>query len=284
MNIPSQINQAKIALRDVMQTNLSKMADDLIEKVMNKYASLNDESKSLAIDGITATGPEAYRKELLEALAVISADAIDQAKTDLKKPDDLKMIDDQNSLMFGEFENLPSEVKKRLLATANLIIQTQTSDLEKAIFFQFGHSNPSTTSAATIKEDLQESAADFVGGNAIEAGATTIASQSINEARQAFFFDKESLDEVDAFEFVNGDPVTTVCNELAGKLFLGDDEESWRYTPPLHFNCKSYIIPVLKGNLKGREITGLRPSEAAKEDIQFSEGTIADSKFNYHKC
>lgn len=283
MNIPSQINQAKVGLRDIMQTNLARIADDLIEKVMEKYASLNDESKSMAIEGIEAAGLENYRKELLEALAIISADSIDQAKTDLKKPDDIRLVDESKSLMFGEFENLPADVKKRLLATSNLIMTAQVGDLQKAIFFQFGHSNPSTEDSETIKEDLREAAADFVGGNAIEAGATTIASQTVNEARQAFFFDKESLDEVDAFMFVNGDPVTTVCNELSGKIFSGEDEESWRYTPPLHFNCKSYIVPILKGNLKGREIEGLRPSDEAKADIQFSEGKT-DSSFNYHKC
>lgn len=37
-------------------------------------------------------------------------------------------------------------------------------------------------------------------------------------------------------------------------------------------NCDSYIIPILVGSLKGREIDGLKPSNKKLEDqIQFSD-------------
>lgn len=40
-------------------------------------------------------------------------------------------------------------------------------------------------------------------------------------------------------------------------------------------NCDSYIIPILKGNLGDREITGLNPSnDKLKEQIQFSDRCV----------
>jgi NAD+--asparagine ADP-ribosyltransferase len=79
-------------------------------------------------------------------------------------------------------------------------------------------------------------------------------------------------EEIDAFEFVNGDPVSEVCQDLAGTVFDKDDPDLFRYTPPLHWNCKSYIRPILKGNLGNKTIEKLKPSsKKIEETIQFTE-------------
>lgn len=46
-----------------------------------------------------------------------------------------------------------------------------------------------------------------------------------------------------AYEFLNGDPVSTICIPRDGKVFPRSDKSN---IPPLHFNCKSYIIWLSK--------------------------------------
>ena len=46
-----------------------------------------------------------------------------------------------------------------------------------------------------------------------------------------------------AYQFLNGDPVSTICIPRDGKVFPRSDTSN---IPPLHFNCKSYIIWLSK--------------------------------------
>jgi hypothetical protein len=89
----------------------------------------------------------------------------------------------------------------------------------------------------------------------------------VNDTRTAFFFDEDTLDEIESFTFVNADPVSPICQDLAGTTFAKDDPDADRYFPPLHHNCKSYIVPNLAGAKDNPEIdeTGLKPSDPKLE-------------------
>jgi SPP1 gp7 family putative phage head morphogenesis protein len=129
-----------------------------------------------------------------------------------------------------------------------------------------------TDSLEQIQADLNDSAIGWLDGTALETGASLNASTIINSARNAFFFDDQVLEEVEAFEFVNGDPVTEICQDLNGTVFAKDDPAADRYMPPLHWNCKSYIVPILKGNLGNKEIEKLKPSNKRLDAmVQFDE-------------
>jgi len=96
----------------------------------------------------------------------------------------------------------------------------------------------------------------------------------VNNVRTEFLFEADSLEQIEAFEFVNGDPVSEICQNLAGTIFFKDDPESFQFFPPLHFNCKSYVRPLIKVP-RGKEIQKLQPStQKARDSIQFAE----------HKC
>lgn len=269
-----QISQASLALKGVMVENLSGIAEAMIDQIMGKLSRLPEAQRMKAIDAIEPKGQAAYKESLLAALAVCAFDALQEVRKEIPKAKGVKLMEekDELALQLGEFERLPASIRNKVFKQYQLLAATQLADLEKAILFQFNHSVDSTDSLDLIRKDIEDSAFEYTTGPRILAGASSMAAQVVNETRNSFFDTDEAKEEIDAFQFVNGDPVSAVCTDLAGTVFDKDDPNRFRYTPPLHFNCKSYIVPILKGNLKGREITDLRPSNQKIEDtIQFSE-------------
>lgn len=266
-----QIQQGSLALKKVMQDHLSEIGQNMIDQIMSKLNRLPESQRMKALD-VEPVGQQAYRESLLAALAVLAYDALKAVRLEVPGAKSVKLAGDEERLLLGEFEELPASIRNKIYKLYQILYTTQLGDLEKAISFQFAHSIDSTDSMALIKADLEDAAYEYTTGNRIAAGAASMSAQVINETRNSFFDTEEALEQIEAFQFVNGDPVSAVCQDLAGTIFAADDPNRFRYTPPLHFNCKSYIVPILNGNLRGREIVPFKPSTAEIEDsIQFSE-------------
>lgn len=274
--VKQDIKDATVALREIMRENLASIAGAMIAQVMTAYRNLPESQRYNAIKDVSAKGVNGYKESMLSALSVVAYDAIQKARKEVPSKQNVRLAEiDEAAIQLGEFDKLPPDMQKRIKSMLNLLIGTQISDLEKSVFFQYASSVDSTDSESIIKKDLEDSAADFIGGPSVNGGAGAYASQVINEARQAFFLDDEVAQEVEAFQFINEDPVSPICQDLAGTIFSKDDPGLNRYWPPLHFNCKSWISPILVGNLKGREIVDLKPSNTKLENsIQFSEQQI----------
>lgn len=274
--IKKDIKEATEALKVIMQENLADISSALIDQIMSKYRNLPESQRFNAIKDVQAKGINKYKEDLLSALSVIAADSITKARKEVPMAKDVRLASvDEDAILMGQFEKLPPDMQKRLKSMLNLLVGTQISDLEKSVYFQYSSSVDSTDSESQLKKDLDDAASDMIGGNIINGGASAYASQIINEARLAFFTDEDVSQEIEAFQFINEDPVSPICTNLAGTIFAKNDPGLDRYWPPLHFNCKSWISPVLVGNLKGREVTDLKPSNKKAEDaIQFSEQQI----------
>ena len=271
MNPRKEIKEAGVLLADLFAEELSPIADELIAQAMSAYRAGDKK-----LGDLKWTGEMAYRARVRDVLALVSSNAIDNARKEVPKAKNVKLTEDWPSIQFAAvsviFDRLPKEMRDFINAQCDLLVGTQLGDLERNLKFQYLDSFGTTDSELLFEEDMREVCVDYIDGNSVRSGASLLASKTINEARSAFFFDKETLEEIDAFEFVNGDPVTDVCNDLAGRVFAKNDPNMFRYTPPLHWNCKSYIVPILKGNLGRREIEPLKPSTAKLEaQIQFSE-------------
>jgi len=285
IKVKNHIKEAGASLKDLMQEHLTIISEDMIDQVRINLNKATPAQRVNAYNGVTPTGAQAYQSELLTALSIISFDAIDQARREVPKAKKVKLSDlkkygeiPEESINLSEFDLLPPGVQRALKNQARFLVGTQLADLEKNLFFQFSNSYDSTDSIDTILDDLAGQADDYMEGVAIESGAVSVAGKTINDARNAFFFDDDVLEELDGFEFWNGDPVTDICNDLydnfgPGKYLIAkDDPNLFRLTPPLHWRCKSTILPVLKGKAGDRETKPFAPSESSLEDqIQFSE-------------
>lgn len=271
--IKQSITDASKALKKIMQENLAEIAKEMIAQIMVGYRNLPESQRFNAIKDVAPKGINAYKSALKNAVSVVAYEALKDVRKEIPSKRNVRLAFDEDSLKLGEFESLPADIQKRILAQVNLLTGTQISDLEKRVYFQYTSSVDSTDSETLIQSDLSESAEDYIGGQSVNGGADATASQTINEARLAFFTDDSVEEEIEAYEFVNEDPVSQICTDLAGTVFAKDDPDLYRYWPPLHFNCKSWIRAILKGNIGNKTISDLKDSVTKKGEssIGFSE-------------
>lgn len=260
------------ALKAVMQEHLKVIGDGMVDQIISKLKNLPDAQRLNAIKDTQWKGQQAYKDALLSAMAVVAFGALKQVRKEVPKAAHVKLAEDEESWLMGEFDNLPPALRKKMKGQFDLLVRTQLEDLEKTIQFQFLNSVDSTDSLDTVADDLYGVSDDFLSSARVVAGSASTTAQVVAETRTSFFDDEEVAAQIDAFEFVNGDPVSEICQDLAGTVFSKDDPDRFRYTPPLHFNCKSYIVPILAGSLGDREIEKLQPSSKRIADtIQFAE-------------
>ena len=272
--VKTDIREATAAIKTIMQENLAAISSAMIDQIMANYRSLPPSKRLDATVGIVPSGINTYKDALKNALAVVAYDSLEKARKEVPKKKNVRLSFDDESLKLGDYKKLPPDIRKRIDNMLKNLVGTQIADIEKIVFFQFSSSVDSTDSESILQKDLQDGADDYVDGANVNGGASAAASQIINEARQAFFLDDDVQSEIEAFQFVNGDPVSAICQELAGKIFAKDDPALDRFWPPLHFNCKSFISPILVGNLGNREINEINPSDRALKAIKFAEQDI----------
>mgnify|MGYP001441311446 CR=1 FL=1 len=302
------LKDSESGVLDVMQSNLAYMADSLINNIMAKERGLSSSQKLDAVKGIRASGIDKYKKELLDVLTVIAYETLRHTKKEVPKAKFKLSEFDYESISFVEsktakklkgsavknkkietmWKKLPPKVRRRIKLQQELLVKTQLSDLEKAIYFQYATSAEQDLALKELRKQMEENAEDFIDGPSVRAGAPLTAHQTIADARSSFFADPEVDKEIEAFEFINNYPVnrTPICEELNGTIFAKDDPNKFKFTPPLHWNCRSLIVPILIGDLKGRKIKKLKIKKANDKYLQFSEKLkrfSEDHEYAYNK-
>lgn len=270
--VRQQIVDATIGLRQLMQQGLARAADGIVGQVIAKRKSLPDSKRFDAIRDNSWTGIQDYKASIINALGVIAKEALDQARKEVPTAKNVRLAD---------FDKLPPDMQARLRRLSQLLSESQMQDLEKSVYFQFIHSVDSTSDIAMLEADLMGAAEEYISGSALASGSGIIAAQTINIMRDLFFSDDNVSKEIGAYLFYNPAPETEICTELAGTVFPADQPDWERYQPPLHWNCKSTIIPILNDNVdqalsandqEGTEDLGANKSKAwFDKRIQFSE-------------
>jgi hypothetical protein len=258
--VQRQLAQGHKILKSAMQQNLQTISQDLIQQIMTKIRKLPPSERQAAVKALDIRGRGTYRSALLDLLGNMAQGALDGARSEVPKKKNVKLAGEESEgLKLGAYDNLPKKIKDKVQSQADNLVDSQIADLEKAVYFQFDHSVDSTDSDALLEKDLADSAERYMDGPSVEAAAGNTTALVVNTARNAFFFDPEVVDEIESLTFVNGDPISPICQDLAGRTFAKDDPEAQRYMPPLHHNCKSYIVPNLTAS-KEIDPEGLTPS------------------------
>jgi hypothetical protein len=258
------IENGRDELVPIMRQNLSEIGDALVGDIMRAVKKARPAERPSARRGISAGGGTAYKSALSAALGSIATRAIKGARAEVPKKRNVKLHDELSGIRLDEFDKLPARVQKKIASQVELTAGAHISDLEKAIGFAFDHSEGSTDSDAILEQDLRDAAERVVESAGVQTGASNSAALIVNEARNAFFFEPDVLEGIASFTFVNPDPVSPICQDLAGQTFDANDPEAQRYFPPLHHNCKSTWVPNLVGRNEP-DVTGLKPSSSALE-------------------
>lgn len=273
------IKESKNRLTPYLREEIQSIGDRFVQDLIKAFNAASPSQKLLAYKSIHPVGRTKYVTDLKEWLTEVANLSLQQVLKEIPKAKEVQLSE---TIMLStwkawakrnskRFEDLPIDIQKRITAQSELVVDGQLGDLEKAMYFKYASNvENSLGSAALLEETLQESADDFADSAAIETAATNASSTIVNESRNAVFFDDEVLEGVESFTFVNGDPVSDICQDLAGTTFSKDDAEAERYFPPLHHNCKSYIVANLVGSGKEIDEGGLKPStKELEKDIQF---------------
>jgi hypothetical protein len=292
------IDQESSNAKEVMKANLQFIGEKLVADVIRKYKQLPESGKLRAIDNIKLGGTAKYKRQLKGALTTTSTKALDQVSSEVPEASDVKLknneefftlLDNYGTIKFADndFSSLPAHVRKLITLQANRIVDRQASELEDRVAFTFMQSQQATDSAATIEKDLTNAAADYVNGAAVNTASNNVVSTLVNQTRNEFFFDDEVLEEIYAFRFNNSDPKAAICQKLVGRVFAKNDTEFLQYSPPLHFNCKSYLSAVLQTAKVKPEIEPLPPlTKEDRKSINLSEKEKIEKLLNLfeNKC
>lgn len=275
--IQKEIEKHSDGLKEILQKHLKIASESLKKDLVKEYKSLPDSSKVNAVKGVSAKKTKAFRDDLKKALAEMAFQALDQAKKEVPKAKDVKLTEKIDSIQLREFEDLPLVIRRLLLTQSGLLVDTTINDLDKATLFAFSDSVNSTDSLRIIESDIDDATQKVIEGSSVRVAAANVAARVVNESRNAFFFDSRVLQEIESFTFVNGDPKSAICQDLAGTTFPKNDPMASRYYPPLHHNCKSILVPNLVGARNNPKVSesGLRPSSPKLEkEITLKEMSI----------
>ena len=275
------IDVSKGKTKALMQARLRAMADDLKKKLKAAYSQAGSDAAQIAAPTkveISQDLIDAYEKDLREELAKQAVQFIDAAEKEVKGKS-VKLDEYVNTVLFaspkgaGFYEALPTRVKALVQSQAALLASSQPADISKIVTFQFASSATSTDNVNTIDQDVEDAVSKTLEGSnargmSIDAAAGDVVAHVANQARLDYFFDPEVLSGIESFTFENNDPVSEICQSLAGTTFAVNDPQLDQYGPPLHHNCKSRLVPNNVGDKNNPEISGsVKPSESALKSM-----------------
>lgn len=283
----SGFNDRKAGLKETMQAGLREMLDGMKKQIEREWKNAGPNQRLAIGTKIEAKGVTKYRDALRESLAEVANAGLSSARKEIPGGKKIKLAESIQlaAPKGGYYAALPPKVRKNIVdVQSTLIANQQAADLEKVVASQFTSSVNSTDDLAQILRDIEEKADSVIQGStatgaSIDAAAGNAVASTLNQARLDFFFEPEVLETIESFTFINEDPVSEICQELDGTTWAADDPAVDRYSPPLHHNCKSRLVPNMKGDDGNPEVvTGTTPiSQKAADAI-----TLHECACNFH--
>lgn len=272
--IKGQLDASALAVAEGMSADLKERAVAQLDSVIRAMRQVpRAQWRKVIREAGELKNSVDYHRKLKKALVETSGRAIAQARNEVPGGRKVKLSEKIRSrLTFGELEDalaeLPKNVRELILTNAALVADTQFTNMNNAVLLGLSAGVDETAdldvlsarTLADIEARVTGAGESGLSGQILTA-ATNLTSQVYNTSRIEFFQTPEVLDKIEAFQFQNTDPVSPICQDLNGRIFAKNDPESDQYLPPLHHNCKSFIVPIF--DLQGKEISdlGLSPSD-----------------------
>lgn len=269
-------------ISEVIRSSLEFSGKKFINDTLNRAKQLPDDKKQKATDKVIVGGSKKFKDALKAPLAEAAALAIDSARKEIPSKKNVELhthekdlirlsekYGDISEIKLNELSKLPGYMQVLIGKQAELISQHSLDEMKARLSFTYSSIDLKSKDANVIKQNMEESLEDFIKSPQVAVKGENVAALMVNEGRGSFFFEPDVLDEIHSFTFMNRDPKSPICRELAGTTFNSNDAESLRYSPPLHHNCKSYIRANLKTSkgVEKLEVKTLSPSADAVKSI-----------------
>ncbi len=254
--ISAQIEDYASDLEQIMSKSLRARSAVMVEE-MARIIKTNRGDVRGAVFSVKMPKNKDYTTALNEWTARIVDDVAEQTEMEVLGQVNIKKLAQAQ-------KKSKKKLRDKLTSQVGLVSEYQDSDIEKAVYFSFNSSYETAESAAVIKA-ITEAVEKQIEKNVVATQATNMASQIVNETRKETFLSPDVTSEIESFVFVNPDPISPICKNLNGKVFSADQFETSLLTPPLHHNCKSYIVAQTKGKAGNKAITGLEITGTSEE-------------------
>lgn len=158
---------------------------------------------------------------------------------------------------------LPEHVKEALKLQASYQANVHGQEIERIITTGIMSGVEAELSDEAITEQVSADLDAYIESSRVETAAGTATSQNINRGRNAWFFDKENIKSIQAFQYsaILDSRTTDICLSLDGQIARPHDPALSRLRPPNHHNCRSILVPVTVNEPKP-ELTGISVNPA----------------------
>lgn len=190
-------------------------------------------------------------KEYVDLLREWAGGTGQQARADVIA--ELKLS--QSSKQFADsLSTLPKFTRDKILSLILLTASAQTVGIEQTILFAFAGNYESVDDETTIDE-MNAASERYFDKKVIEVGATNMASKVVNTVRHDTYIEDDIASDIESFVFKNPSPVSDICQTLNGRVFSKEELDTTPNYPPLHHNCKSYVVAQTVGESGNKPLT-----------------------------
>jgi hypothetical protein len=259
--VVATINNGSEKLSASIKAGLAIIAEDMKKIVLDQWEKKG--TAQFEVPDLTLVpGAEEYKKKIEEDLT----GAYNSAQVQVSKE------------IEGSKITLAEDVKKlaaaRLTADVSNLTDVQIADLAKTISLTYGQNIAAAQTAEELASIIDEAILKFIDGPVSGVGAEIASSKTVNDSRRDFF--KENTEKVISFTWINGDPVSEICQWLDGKTIPADSPDVDRFWPPLHHNCKTYVIANTSDTTENPDPqSGFDVPEDVASSMTLSEGVDA---------
>lgn|GEM_PF-6542187 len=205
-----------------------------------KKAMLELQDQMTTGKGEVTANPEKLGKMSIKAETLAELKGVLQAN--LRKAHDEAMAQATHEVSIKEFRApLPNQKFLDFLeGESELFVNDWAENLTKAARVRAIQAIKDGEPLSAIFDDLDDEAIGSAEGS-IDRFARTKFTEVMNRGRLEYF---ESTGVVDAYEYsaILDDRTSEICEGLHGKVFKAGREP----IPPLHFNCRSLLVPITK--------------------------------------
>ena len=298
---PDLIREQADLLRSVGKVYLPEFASELSRRIAREAKSLPESQRMKAPLNVNEPSLNGYYKAayVSNLISAVLADQIVEpdfkrnkklsefrlATTKTKRVEDViasfkKGIESEDTMVIDSAAAKAQKVLEDYVTTtqantiqarSDIYVDVQRNDISKSTNLAY-QNLLSSTDLNDIEFELNRSALETINGPMLTAGPDVQASQAVNDGLQdaADKYEKETGNEIVSFTYIaiDDDVTTECCRQLNGHTFAADDPEMKKYTPPLHFNCRSYMAVNTSAMKDNPEIDGpVRLTKTAQDQI-----------------
>lgn len=225
-------------------------SDRMITKMINIIK--RDKNARAAALAVTMPDSNKFKASIKGYVGEIGQAALDKVLKEIGKTREALKLTEE------DFKDLPSKSRKRLNSEIGLFADFLDSDMEKVVLFAFNGFIDETDSAAALSQEMTRQRDKYLSGPALRAASVNMTSKVTNSIRNDVFQEPDVLEDIESFVFTNPAPVSAICQNLTGRVFSKEEYATTPYLPPLHHNCKSFIVAQTTGKKGNKPVD---PSE-----------------------